>query len=107
VLACVHGQQPEGLPALLRRKGTQLCMPAQLTCSWAMYTPSGGASSTIPATSHHSLSHTFWYRSHSPILSLNHSLNCPQGNLRRSLEALGVDILMGAAKFVGPNKVGV
>eukprot|EP00197_Chlamydomonas_leiostraca_P003832 CAMPEP_0202865534 /NCGR_PEP_ID=MMETSP1391-20130828/6215_1 /ASSEMBLY_ACC=CAM_ASM_000867 /TAXON_ID=1034604 /ORGANISM="Chlamydomonas leiostraca, Strain SAG 11-49" /LENGTH=576 /DNA_ID=CAMNT_0049545393 /DNA_START=14 /DNA_END=1744 /DNA_ORIENTATION=- len=28
-----------------------------------------------------------------------------QGNLKRSLEALGVDILMGSAKFVGPHKV--
>jgi len=31
--------------------------------------------------------------------------NTIQGNLKRSLEALGVDILIGNARFVGPNKL--
>lgn len=31
--------------------------------------------------------------------------NNVQGNLKRSLEAIGVDILMGSGKFIGPNKV--
>lgn len=35
----------------------------------------------------------------------NNLANTIQGNLQRSLEALGVDILIGSAKLTGPNKI--